>query len=138
VRRTHNDVTFIDSFLTQEFCDAQKLFVYRTNPKTGRPEIAERDYRVVKEHLLFGLTNFGQPFVYVIDGNYKNRGELLLQHRFNGLEIQLDNAGETLKHLHALWGRPVHLQTRIDEKGLLLSFDGEQLQTQEANEAVES
>ncbi|MFO0981633.1 MAG: SpoVR family protein [Planctomycetota bacterium] len=135
VRRTHNDVTFIDTFLTQEFCDAQKLFVYRTNPKTGKPEIAERDYRIVKEHLLYGLTNFGQPFIDVVDGNYKNRGELLLVHRFNGIEVQLDNAAETLKGLQGMWGRPVHLQTRLDDKPILVSFDGQQLSTVETGEA---
>jgi stage V sporulation protein R len=110
VRRTHNDVTFIDLPDAGVLRRAEAVRLPH-QPQDRQPEIAERDYRVVKEHLLFGSPTSASRSIYVIDGNYKNRGELLLQHRFNGLEIQLDNAGETLKHLHALWGRPVHLQT---------------------------
>ncbi|MEW6741186.1 MAG: SpoVR family protein [Planctomycetota bacterium] len=137
VRRTHNDVTFIDAFLTEEFCQEQKLFVYRVNPKTGRQEIAERGFAQVKESLLFGLTNFGQPFIYVVDGNWGNRGELLLVHGFGGVELQLDEAGETLRNLQAMWRRPVHIQTFLDGKPILLSHDGTQLTTQEGEPVLD-
>jgi len=40
VRRTHNDVTFLDTFLNEEFCLAQKLFVYGVNRRTGQYEIS--------------------------------------------------------------------------------------------------
>jgi len=30
----------------------------------------------VKQKLLFSLTNWGQPFIFVQESNYKNRGEL--------------------------------------------------------------
>ena len=36
VRAVHNDVTFIDEYLTEEFCHEQKLFVYRYNPRSRR------------------------------------------------------------------------------------------------------
>jgi stage V sporulation protein R len=34
-------------------------------------------------------------------------------------------AQETLRNLHRLWGRPVHLETRLDGSGKLLTYDGE-------------
>ncbi len=123
VRRIYNDVTFLDAFLTEEFCEAQKLFVYRTDPQTGRPVIADRDWRRVKEELLLGLTNRGEPVVEVVDGNHRNRGELYLVHRWAGVDLRLDFARETLRNLFAIWKRPVHLETRTEEVGLLLSFD---------------
>jgi len=81
VRRVHNDVTFIDEFLTEEFCNEQKLFTYEYNKQSGEWVIANREWKKVKEKLLFQLANRGQPFVYVEDGNYENRGELFLRHR---------------------------------------------------------
>ena len=35
-----------------------------------------------------------------------------------------EKARDTLKNLHRLWHRPVHIETMADERGLLLSFDG--------------
>jgi stage V sporulation protein R len=133
VRRIYCDVTFIDSFLTQDFCDAQKLYVYRTNPRTGRAEVASRDHLLVKEQLLFGLSNSGQPIVEVVDGNHANRGELRLAHRFEGLELDMRFASETLKSLETLWGRPVHVETKLDGKGVLVSCAKGEVSTQEVH-----
>lgn len=123
VRRTHNDVTFLDSFLNEEFCEAQKMFVYGQNQRTGQYEILDRDWRKVKAQLLYQITNWGQPFIYVVDGNFKNRGELQLWHKWNGVDLQMDFAGETLKNLRLIWGRPVHLETRLEGKAVLMSCE---------------
>ena len=64
----------------------QKLFVYGFNPATNRYEIADRDWRKVKDGLLTALTNFGQPILYVADANWKNRGELYLFHDWTGAD----------------------------------------------------
>ena len=131
VRRLYCDVTFIDTFLNQDFCDAQKLYVYRTNPRTGRPEVASRDHALVKEQLLFGLSNSGQPLIQVVDGNYGNRGELCLAHQFEGLELDMRYASETMKHLELLWGRPVHIESKLDGKGVLVSCAKGEVSTKE-------
>ena len=39
-------------------------------------------------------------------------------------EVELDHAQDTLRHLHRLWTRPVHLETVVDGRTTLLSFDG--------------
>ncbi len=44
VRKTHNDITFIDEFLTGDFCHKQKLFVYAFNKRNSRYEGVDRDY----------------------------------------------------------------------------------------------
>lgn len=126
VRRLHNDVTFIDSFMNEEFCEAQKLFVYGYNRRTGQYEIVDRDWRKVKEQLLFGLTNHGQPIILVEDGDFENRGELLLVHQHEGIELDYDKAVATLKNLQIVWGRPVNLQTKYNSQTKLLTFDGKE------------
>jgi stage V sporulation protein R len=125
VRQLYNDVTFIDEFLTQDFAVEHKLFSFRHNPHTNFYEIESREFKAVKEKLLFQLTNFGQPFIYIEDGNYRNRGELYLRHRYEGVGLKQDYARDTLRNLHKIWTRPVHLETVVvDDKRYLITFDG--------------
>ncbi len=124
VRRVHNDITFIDTFLTPEFCQEHKMFSYAFQEQNGQYVIESREFQKVKQRLLFSLTNFGKPWIYVVDGNYKNRGELLLRHRHNGIDLKLDQAADTLANIQFLWGRPVHLHTLVEDKPTMLSFDG--------------
>jgi stage V sporulation protein R len=131
VRRLHTDITFIDTFLTKDFCERQRLFTYEFNPRTGRHEISTREFEAIKEKLVAQLTNFGQPEIYVVDGNFRNRGELYLKHRFAGVELRYDHAVETLRNLCALWRRPVRLETRVDGKLKLLGHDGKDFSEEE-------
>ena len=126
VRMIYNDVSFVDAFLTEEFCQAHKLFTYRFNKHTGQYEIETRDFQAVKQKLLTTLTNFGQPFIYVEDANYGNRGDLYLRHRHEGIDLKLDHARDTLANIHTLWSRPVHLETIVEGARQLLTFDGQQ------------
>ena len=92
VRKIHNDVTFIDTFLTPDFCRRHKLFSFKHNDQNETYEIESREFKKIKERLLFGLTNFGQPIIRVKDGNYRNRGELYLHHEHFGVDLKLDHA----------------------------------------------
>jgi stage V sporulation protein R len=64
--------------------------------------------------------------IAVRDGNYKNRGELFLEHDYNGVELQANYARDTLENLQRLWSRPVHIHTTLDEVSTILSFDGKE------------
>jgi len=127
VRKIFNDITFIDTFLTQEFCDRHKLFTYKFNRETGMYEIVDRDYRRIKAQLLFGLTNFGQPLITVIDGNYRNRAELLLKHHYEGIGLKQDYARDTLKNMQLIWRRPVFIETVVHDEPTRIGFDGKEV-----------
>ena len=123
IRRIYNDVSFIDEFLTEEFVERHRMYRHQRDPQTGELKVVSRDFNRVKQTLLHHLTNMGQPFVYVVDANYLNRGELFLAHKFTGLEIESAKAVEVLRSLRLLWGRPVHLQARVNDDMFLLSID---------------
>jgi stage V sporulation protein R len=127
VRRLYNDVTFIDEFFTMDFCREQKFFTFTENRRTGRLEIETREFQQVKQKLLSALTNFGQPFIYVVDANYLNRGELLLGHRHEGMDLKLDYARDTLRNLERVWRRPVSILTIIDDKPKRIRYDGSEI-----------
>lgn len=124
VRKVHNDLTFIDEYLTLDFCREHKLFSFGMNPESGNYEIESRQFEEVKRRLLFNLTNIGRPIIYVKDGNYRNRGELYLEHRHGGMELDTKYAKDTLSNLHRIWKRPVHVETVQGDASAVLSFDG--------------
>ena len=45
-------------------------------------------------------------------------------HEYTGAELKLDYARETLVKLELLWSRPVHVETIVDDKPTILSYDG--------------
>jgi spore cortex formation protein SpoVR/YcgB (stage V sporulation) len=65
VRKIHNDITFIDTFLTPEFCSEHKLFSFNYHEQGGNYVIESREFEKIKQRLLFSLTNFGKPWIYV-------------------------------------------------------------------------
>jgi stage V sporulation protein R len=124
VRKVHSDVTFIDTFLTADFCRRYNMFSFKYNDSRETYEIESREFKKIKDRLLFQLTNFGQPIIRVVDGNHRNRGEMYLKQEHFGIDLKLDLAQDTLRHLHRLWTRPVHLETNVEGRATLLSFDG--------------
>ncbi|WP_121821208.1 SpoVR family protein [Halostella salina] len=146
IRESHNDVTFIDEFLSQEFVDANEYFTYEYSQATGGNRVASTDYEDVKQKLLLQFTNFGKPTIAVYDGNYNNRNELLLGHHYNGVMLDIEQAKRTLERVFELWGRPVNLMTIVkevdehdievakrrnrepepEERGKLLRYDGDE------------
>ena len=120
VRRFYNDVGFIDEFFTADFAREQKMYGFDLNPADNAYEISTRDFDMIKQRLLFQLTNFGQPIIDVVDGNYQNRGELYLTHRHEGVDLDIPYAMDTLHALYTLWGRPVYIETNVHGKGQMV------------------
>ncbi len=127
VRRLYNDVTFIDEFFTLDFCRDQKFFTFQENRRSGRLEIDSREFKKIKDKLLGMLTNFGQPFIYVVDANHLNRGELLLGHRHEGQDLKIDYARDTLRNLERIWRRPASILTIVDDKPKRIRYDGSEV-----------
>ncbi|MEM1330325.1 MAG: SpoVR family protein [Planctomycetota bacterium] len=133
VRRIYNDVNFIDEYLTPEFVEKHQMYQFKQDPKTGEIRVVTRDFDRVKQTLLFQLTNMGQPFIYAVDANYLNRGELYLAHSAGAYtaggvpmqtpEVDAGMATQVLTALRRVWGRPVHLQALVNEEQRLISID---------------
>lgn len=133
VRKFHNDITFIDEFLDEDFCEEAKMFTWVQDRRTGQAVINDRDFPSIKKELLDSLTNFGQPIIEVVDGNYQNRGELLLRHQHQGKDLKVNWAIETLLNLFKIWNRPVHLATMIEGEQRILGYDGSEPKIEKGN-----
>ncbi|MAE29244.1 MAG: SpoVR family protein [Planctomycetes bacterium] len=136
LRATHNDVSFIDAVVDEEFAERHGMFVYETNPRTGRQEIADRDWRRVKDQLLGDMAWGGVPQIDVIEED--GDGALQLRHRHLGRDLQLEQAGSTLAHISTLWGGPAHLLTEEGGEGRRIIADEEGVRVLETAEAPPS
>jgi len=130
VRRTHNDLTFLDEFLTPEFCAENKLFSWKPNKYDPEYMEIEREFTKVKTQFLQMLSNAGQPVIQLMDANYENKGEMKLKHIYDGQELDPANGKDTLENLYKIWTRPIHIETlQIDEDSgtetyILKSYNG--------------
>ncbi|HBC94603.1 MAG TPA: stage V sporulation protein R, partial [Pelotomaculum sp.] len=46
-------------------------------------------------------------------------------HCFEGVELDVFYLERTLPHVYTLWGKSVHLETQLDNKPVLFSYNGE-------------
>lgn len=123
IREIDNDISFLRNYLTKELVEDLDLYLYR---RIGNEwKIVEKNWEKIRDHLVTSMTNAGFPVIVVEDGDYGRRGELYLRHIFEDRELDIKYLESTLEHIFSLWSRPVHLETKIDNKPVLFTFDGE-------------
>ncbi|WP_067932652.1 SpoVR family protein [Alicyclobacillus kakegawensis] len=126
VRETETDVSFLRNYLTKDLIEDLDLYLYQ---KVGNEwKVVETDWEKVRDHLCASRVNGGIPAIWVEDGDYNNNGELYLKHGYEGVELDLKHVEKTLPYVHRLWGRGCHLETVVDDRAVLFSYDGRRVQ----------
>lgn len=123
VRELDNDVSFLRNYLTHDLVRDLDLYIYRQ--EGDKLVVVERDWEHIRDMLVDSMTNFGQPYIVVEDGDYKHSRELYLKHQYEGRELDVDYAEKTLHYVQYLWKRSVHLETVVSNHRVLISHDGE-------------
>ncbi|WP_410769829.1 SpoVR family protein [Fontibacillus sp. BL9] len=123
VRELDSDISFLRSYLTKNLVRELDLYIFE---KQG-PEwkITDKTWENIRDQLVASRVNGGSPYIVVKDGDYQRGGELLLRHQYEGIELDLKYLERTLPYVFRLWGRPVHLETVVEDKTALFSYDGE-------------
>lgn len=125
VRATCDDVGLLRNHLTPELVRELDLFVFR---KVGYEwRVVDKNWRVVRDTLIENRFNCGHPYIMVETGDFNRQGELYLKHYYEGLELDVPYLEKTLVLVHRLWGRPVHLETVLESKGVVFSFYGDRV-----------
>src|SRR4026208_2172131 len=125
VREIENDVSFLRNYLTEELCEELDLFVFELIEEEEWT-ITEKRWEKVRDQLVSNMTNFGFPYLQIEDGDYNGNRELYMKHRYEGTELDLRYGRKALEHVYTLWGRPVHLETVIDEESTVLHYNGDE------------
>ncbi len=122
VRALESDLSFLRNYLTKELVEELDLYVFE---RTGNEwTVTDKDWRRVRDQLVASRVNGGHPYIVVKDGDFLRNGELYLQHRYEGIELDLKYLENTLPHVYALWGRTVHLETVIEGRTVVFSYNG--------------
>jgi stage V sporulation protein R len=125
VRELDNDISFLRNYLTEELCEELDLFVYELVDDEDWT-ITDKKWERVRDQLVANMTNFGFPYIEVVDGDYDGNRELYLKHRHEGVDLEMKYARKTLEYVYQLWGRDVHLETIIDSEPTVMHFDGKE------------
>jgi stage V sporulation protein R len=123
VRELDNDISFLRNYLTEEMCEELDLFVYELIDDEDWT-VTEKRWERVRDQITANKTNFGFPYIEVVDGDYDGNRELYLMHRFEGVELDMKYARKTLEYVYKLWGRDVHLETQVDDEPVIMNYDG--------------
>jgi len=125
VRALENDVSFLRNYLREELVAELDLYLYRRTGQEWR--IVTKEWERVRESVVANLVNGGHPYIVVLDGDYNRRGELYLQHIYEGVQLDLYHLERALAHVYRLWMRPVHLETVYDGRRVVFSCNGERV-----------
>ncbi len=138
VREIESDVSLIRNYLTKDLVEDLDLYLYQ---KEGDEwVIVEKNWEKIRDGLIASRTNFGYPYITVIDADFNGNTELLLKHHYEGQELDIVYAQKTLEYIQYIWSRPVHLETVVDSDLTRLTYNGEchsQTQIDDASEEEE-
>ena len=122
IREFDSDASFLRNYLTKELVEEMDLYLFG---KTGDEwRVAEKEWERVRDGLCASKVNGGFPVLLVQDGDYLKNGELYLKHQYEGTELDVKYLEKTLPYVHDLWGRTVHLETVLDGRLVVFTFDG--------------
>jgi stage V sporulation protein R len=124
VRSIERDSSFLRKYLTQELCEEMNLFEY---VKVGNDyivkEVSDEDgWKAIRDFLAGSVGMQSIPNIRVTEWVQKDN-MLVLEHQYDGRELELGYAYETLKHAVDLWDSKVTLITTIDDKKKFITCD---------------
>lgn len=126
VREIESDISFLRNYLTKELCLREDMYLFQKQGKEYK--IVDKGWEEVRDQLVNSRVNGGFPYLTVNDGDFMKSGELYLKHWYEGIELDLRYLEKVLPYIHQLWGRAVHLETISEERTILFTYDGKNIQ----------
>lgn len=108
---TYDDVALLAEFLSPVVCERAKLYMRpRTKEEYKNLRVLKEEFEQVRETLVRSKMEIA-PVIEIVDADYRNRGELYLEHRYEHTGLDYEYTLGTMPHLAELWGHPVVLKT---------------------------
>ncbi|WP_071396068.1 SpoVR family protein [Bacillus tuaregi] len=126
VREIESDISFLRNYLTKDLVVQEDMYLFQKQGKEYK--IVGKEWEQVRDQLVNMRVNGGFPYLTVNDGDYMKSGELYLKHWYEGIELDLRYLEKVLPYIHQLWGRAVHLETVSEERHILFTYDGKNIQ----------
>ncbi|AJG70366.1 stage V sporulation protein SpoVR [Bacillus anthracis] len=122
VREIEWDVSFLRNYLNKDLVMREDMYLFQRQGKEYK--VIDKEWEHVRDQLVNMRTNGGFPYLVVEDGDYLKNGELYIKHSYEGIELDLKCLEKVLPYLHQLWGRTVHMESIVESKGVVFSYDG--------------
>ena len=122
IRAEERDCSFIRRYLDQQMCQELNLFAYkkRGNELVVSEKADEEGWKVIRDQI---ANSCGLGSIPVISISGVEGGDLVLEHDFDGRELDMGYANETIKYVNKLWGGQVNLKTKLNGKERVLRCD---------------
>jgi stage V sporulation protein R len=126
VLATYDDEALLREFLTPKVCELSRLYAFEhLEQDPRRIRISSREAEAIRDVLIRQHATGGIPSIEIIDGDFRGRGELLLEHRHEGMGLDEEYARGTLTQIAMLWGKPCTIRTaKPDDPDEPLWFTG--------------
>ncbi|HFJ9439366.1 stage V sporulation protein R [Bacillus thuringiensis serovar roskildiensis] len=122
VREIEWDVSFLRNYLNKDLVMREDMYLFQRQGKEYK--VIDKEWEHVRDQLVNMRTNGGFPYLVVEDGDYLKNGELYIKHSYEGIELDLKYLEKVLPYIHQLWGRTVHMESIVESKGVVFSYDG--------------
>ncbi len=122
VREIESDISFLRNYLTRDLVMREDMYLFQKQGKDYK--VVDKQWEHVRDQLVGMRVNGGFPYITVNDGDYSKNGGLYLKHWFEGIELDLKYLEKVLPYVHQLWGRNVHMESVIEWRAMLFSYDG--------------
>lgn len=103
----------------------EDLYLFQKKGKDYK--IVDKQWEKVRDQLVGMRVNGGFPYITVNDGDYQRKGEIYLKHWYEDIELDLKYLEKVMPYIYQLWGRPVHLESVMEKKEILFSYDGKSI-----------
>ena len=117
-RESHNDETFIKTYLDEDLCNELNLFSFAFNRKDGYHRITEvsgeNGWRTIRDDLINNIGLNSAPVVYVKE--LQKDGTLVLEHEHDGRDLELSEANRVFSFINQLWSGGVKFTTIIEDE----------------------
>ena len=122
VREIESDISFLRNYLTKDLVMREDMYLFQKQGKDYK--IVDKEWEQVRDQLVSMRVNGGFPYLTVVDGDYDKNGELYLKHGYEGIELDIKYLEKVLPYVHQLWGRKIHLETVVEDRDMMFTYDG--------------
>lgn len=112
ILRTYDDEALLREFLTPKVCELCRLYAFEhLSQDPRRIRVSSREADAIRDVLIRQHATSGIPHIEIVDADFRGRGELLLEHRHEGIGLDDEYARGTLTQIALLWGKPCTVRT---------------------------
>ena len=126
IREQERDQSFLRRFLNQQLCEELCLLNYklRGNDVVVTEVADEAGWQAIRNEL---ANTVGLGMVPEIRLESVDNGVLVLEHVYDGRELEMNYAKETIKYIGELWGERVDLKTKLNHKDKIVRYSKDKL-----------